>query len=264
VYPLQQLRQNNMASTERFAFAWKKFSKIIPEYETQFLGWVHPLVAISFKNKIVLDAGCGIGRNSFWPLKYGAKKLVAFDYDRGTVAIAQKNVSRFNNAKITYQSIYEITYRNQFDIAFSIGVIHHLENPELAVKNLVAATKRGGKILIWVYGQQKNKVLLKLINLLRVVTSKMPLFLTFAFALFLTIPLFVYVRIVPQRQIYFQQLSHFRFWHIHSIVFDQLLPKVAHYWTKEEAVNLFAGLDVKNIRAYPVNGISWTIIAQKK
>ena len=76
-----------MGSTERFSFEWKKYPLIIPEYEMQFLRWVYPLKPEDFMGKKVLDAGCGTGRNSFWPLIYGAKEVVAFDYDKEIVKI---------------------------------------------------------------------------------------------------------------------------------------------------------------------------------
>jgi len=116
-----------MSSAERFGYEWNKFNKIIPEYEIQFLKWVYPLKKDDFKDKIILDAGCGTGRNSYWPLLYGAKKVVAFDFDKRIVDVAKKNLSQFENAEAVYQSIYDIAYENEFDIVFSIGVVQFLE-----------------------------------------------------------------------------------------------------------------------------------------
>lgn len=253
-----------MASSERFGYEWEKFSSIIPEYEEQFLKWAYPLSKKDFIGKSVLDGGCGIGRNSYWPLLYGAKKLLAFDFDRRTVAVAKKNLKQFKHARVEYQSIYEINYKNQFDISFSIGVIHHLENPRLAVKNLVIATKKNGKILIWVYGKQGGGLFVNMINTIRALASKLPIQLTHYWAYFFSVPLFVFIKLIPQSHPYLKQLKGFRFWHIHSIVFDQMLPTVAHYWSKDEAEELFNNLPVKNIKTYSVNDISWTVVATKK
>ena len=65
---------------------------------------------------------------------------------------------------------------------------------------------------------------------------------------------------IPRPTPYLRELSQFEFWHLHSIVFDQLIPAVANYWTHEE-VDLLA----KNapLASYgierPRNGNGWII-----
>lgn len=208
-----------MASAERFGYQWNKFPKIIPEYELQFLKWVYPLNKKSFKNKIVLDAGCGIGRNSYWILKYGAKYVVAFDYDKRTVKVAKKNLKKFSNAEVTYNSIMDIGYKNEFDIAISIGVIDHLETPKEAVQNLVKSVKKGGIMLVWVVAYEGNEFVAKYSKYIRRITSKIPSSFTNFVSYFFSIPLFLAVNIFPQKHPYLKQLSLFKFWHIQSIVF---------------------------------------------
>jgi len=256
--------EKDKGSKERFGYEWDKYNKIIPNYEIQFLKWVFPLVKKDFKNKRVLDAGCGIGRNSYWPLKYGAKQVHAFDYDKRTISSAKKNLSMFSNCKVFYDSIYNINYKNYFDISFSIGVIHHLDNPKKAVKNLIKATKKNGKILIWVYGYEGNEWIVHYINPIRVITSKLPSNLTHLISYFFSIPLYAYLKFSKPKSKYLNQISKFRFWHVHSIVFDQLIPRIANYWKKEEAINLFNIKDLKDIKAYRINNNSWTVIAIKK
>jgi len=118
-----------MASSERFGYEWDKYDFLLPQYEEQFLKWVYPLTKESFKDKIVLDAGCGMGRNSYWPLKYGAKFVYAFDLDERSINAAKENLKDFNNVEISYDNINNYSTREEVDIAFSIGVIHHLHQP---------------------------------------------------------------------------------------------------------------------------------------
>ncbi|MEK6825650.1 MAG: class I SAM-dependent methyltransferase [Nanoarchaeota archaeon] len=251
-------------STERFGYEWDTYAKIIPEYEGQFLKWVAPLEKKDFKGKKILDAGCGIGRNSYWPLQYGAKEIVAFDYDPRTVEVAKNNLAPFKNANVRLGSIYNISQKRVFDIAFSIGVIHHLADPKKAVAQLVKATKKGGTVLIWVYGYEGNEWIVNYINPLRKITSRLPLKFVHLLTYFFSIPLYSYVKIFSPQHPYFKQLSRFRLWHTHSIVFDQLIPKIANYWTKEEARSLFEGQGLKNIQVYRVNDNSWTVMGTKQ
>jgi len=253
-----------MSSEKRFGYQWQKYSQIDPNYEIQFKKWIEPFGLEIFKNKKVLDAGCGMGRNSFWPLKYGAKELIAFDYDKRSVEAAKKNLARFKNADVEFKSIYDINYKNKFDIAFCIGVIHHLENPKKAIKNLVQAIKPGGLILIWVYGYEGNEWIVKFINPLRIhLTSKLPLTILHLLSYCFSLLLYSFVKIFPQKSLYLKQISQFKFSSINCIVFDQLLPEIANYYKKEEAKHLLAEHKLKNININHTNQNSWTVYGYK-
>ena len=51
----------------------------------------------------ILDAGCGMGRNSYWCLKHGAKEVTAFDNNLNTIKAAKKNLREFDNKKIEFK-----------------------------------------------------------------------------------------------------------------------------------------------------------------
>lgn len=252
-------------SADRFGYEWKTFNKIIPNYENQFLKWSFPLTQKDFKGKSVLDAGCGIGRNSYWPLLYGAKEILAFDCDIRSVQIAKRNLAQFKNAIVEFGSLSKPKYKNKFDISFAIGVIHHLEYPRKAIQTLVKATKPGGTVYIWVYGYEGvGSWVVKYINPIRKITSRLPITATHAISYIFSIPLYFYLKLFPHKNTYFKQLSEFSFWHIKHIIFDQLLPRIANYWKKEEALSLFKNQGLENIKIYKTNEISWTVVGKKK
>lgn len=255
-----------MASSDRFGYEWNKYDYILPHYEDQFLRWVQPLTKESFKGKTVLDAGCGMGRNSYWALKYGASKLVAFDYDTRSVEAAKRTLHEFSNAEVVYADINTFQSEERFDLIFSIGVIHHLYRPDIALRNLASLLSPGGRLLIWVYGREGNERFLRLIDPLRIyVTSRLPVGIVHTIAYLFSVPLFFYTHVLPQRKPYLQLMKKFGFRHIHSIVFDQLIPKVANYWTREEAYQLLASIDaLHEVEIHPVNGMSWTVTALKR
>ncbi len=236
----------------------------MPEHEEQFNKWVYPLAKKDFINKTILDAGCGNGRNTYWILKYGAKKVVAFDYDKNTVNIAKNNLHDFKTCSVGYNSIYDLTYKEEFDISIAIGVIQHLEYPERAINSLVEATKKGGLVLIWVYAYEGNEWIVRYVNPIRKITSRLPVFLVNVLSGILAIILYSYLHLIKQQKEYFIQLSKFRFWVIHNIILDQLIPKIANYWTKEEVLEIFNNNKLKDIEIYRVNNNSWTIIGRKK
>lgn len=255
-----------MSSSERFGYEWDTYSFMDENYEKQFKNWTSPLSEKDFEGKIILDAGCGMGRNSYWPLKWGAKEVVSFDLDERSVKRTKETLEEFKNSEVLLKNIYKINWKDKFDIVFSIGVIHHLKEPKMALGNMVEALKKGGTLLVWVYSYEGNEWIPKYINPIREkITSKLPVGLVHFLSYFCSLPLWVFVKIFRGSTGYLKQLSTFDFWHIHSIVFDQLIPDVANYWTRKDVEELFSGLDLEDISIkMPPNGSGWTIIARKK
>lgn len=218
-----------------------------------------------WKEKRILDAGCGMGRNSFWPLKWGASSVTAFDFDERSVARARETLREFPNADVLFLSIYDINWNNSFDVAFSIGVIHHLEDPRKAIEKLVDALKPGGKLLVWVYSYEGNEWIVRFVDPVRKnITSKLPVSIVHALSYMCSIPLYVFVKVLKGPSNYLRQLSAFDLWHVHSIVFDQLIPDVAHYWKQAEVRDLTVGLPLRDVRVESTpQGTGWILTATK-
>ncbi len=252
-----------MASSERFGFSWSRFPRIVPEHEQFFRSWVPGLSPQDFRGQRILDAGCGIGRNSYWPLKYGAAEAVAFDLDPRTIRVARENLSFTDRAKVFQQSIYDIAYEDEFDIVLSIGVIHHLKDPSRAMANLVRAARPDGAILVWVYAREGSTAAKLVVNAVRRVTSKLPVRLVEWLTLPFSVLFYGFVKLWPHRHPYLRLLRRARFREVHCILFDQLLPDISHYWTREQALALFDGLTVRDVQIRFCNEGSWAVWARK-
>lgn len=257
---------NSMSSQERFGYEWDKYSWVSEDYQGQFRNWTSPLTPTDWRNKRVLDAGCGMGRNSYWPMKWGAASVTAFDFDERSISRAKETLKEFSSANVLYKSIYDIDWKGEFDIAFSIGVIHHLEDPKRAIKNIVNALNSHGKLLIWVYGYEGNEWIVRYVDQIRInITSKLPVGIVHVLSYFCSVPLYGYVKLCNPKHNYLRQLSTFDFWHVHSIVFDQLIPDIANYWKREEVVALTEGLPLDDILVTaPPNNSGWILTATKK
>ena len=251
-------------SPTRFGYEWEYFNDLIPEYEEQFNRWISVLELESLVDLFVVDAGCGTGRNSLWMHKKGAKKVLAFDVEPSTVRVASRNLKNYKNIEVVQMSIYnaKLTDTNLADIVFSIGVIHHLADPTAALLNLFKLLKPNGLLVIWVYGKEGNKWLLWFLEPVRKITKHIPMPILNSLSNILAFPLFMYLRVPLPKSKYLKLISTFRYWHLKSIVLDQLLPNIANYWSQDEVRELLRVAGFRNIRVKSVNDMSWSASGQ--
>ena len=47
------------------------------------------------------------------------------------------------------------------------------------------------------------------------------------------------------------------FLHLRSIVFNQMIPSIAHYYKRQEAIDLLESSGLNNIKIHNVNDMSW-------
>jgi SAM-dependent methyltransferase len=251
----------NQGSPDRFGYEWQNYSEILPEHERQFLGWTAHLKPEDWRDKTFLDVGCGMGRNSYWPLKYGASDCIAIDVDSRSLASARRTLAAFPNATVCEKSAYDTGYHERFDIVFSIGVIHHLEFPERALQAMVEAAKPGGRVLIWVYGLENNEWIVKFLTPLRkAMFSRLPIGLVHHLSIYPAVLVWAAVRLGFQPIEYFRLLRGLSFRNVRSIVFDQMLPKIANYWSRGEVEALMGRAGLQDIRLVWVNEMSWSAI----
>ncbi len=157
-------------TSDSFGFEWTRFHKL--KSERGFLEFVSPIDKDFFNNKRVLDAGCGNGSYAYYAASYGAE-VIAIDFS-DAVSVAQKNTKNVNvqivRADITHPPFKEGT----FDYIFSIGVLHHLPEPETGFQQLVPLLKPGALISIWVYGRAKQWAAVYFYEPLIKITHRLP------------------------------------------------------------------------------------------
>jgi SAM-dependent methyltransferase len=197
-------------------------------------------------------------------MTYGAAGGVAIDVDKRSLRAARETLSRYPSVLVEERSAYNLGYENCFDIVFSIGVIHHLEFPEKALAGMVRAAKPGGKVLIWVYGLENNRWIVSFLNPLRLALfSRLPIGFVHHLSLYPTMILWVALRLGLSQIEYFRLLRQMEFRHLRSIVFDQMLPKIAHYWPRNTAEQIMREQRLDDVCLAWVNEMSWSAIGVK-
>jgi SAM-dependent methyltransferase len=252
---------DRLGSPDRFGYEWNEYSELRPEYEEQFRRWTVVIPEADWAGKRFLDVGCGMGRNSHWPMTYGAASGASIDVDDRSLSSARRTLERWPQVEISKQSAYDIAFDEPFDIVFSIGVIHHLAEPERAVRRMTEAAKPGGRVMIWVYGYENNEWIVRYFDPLRkLLFARLPIGVTHFLSTLLTAILWLLLRLGLNRLEYFRLIRTFTFRHLRSIVFDQMLPRIAHYWRRDEVEALMREAGLTDIRIEPVNNMSWSAV----
>lgn len=106
--------------------------------------------------KTILCAGCGTGEEAIALAKiFPNCKIDALDISWKSLSIAKQNIRRakLNNIALVKSSILEDLpfSRKKYDMVYSAGVIHHLENPKLGFKVLTNKLKKKGKMVVMLY-----------------------------------------------------------------------------------------------------------------
>jgi SAM-dependent methyltransferase len=260
-----QAKDDLEGSSDRFGYEWDTYAEILPEHEQQFRRWTAPLSPQDWRGKDFLDVGCGMGRNSYWPLKYGAASGVAVDVDERSLERARRNLQSFPRIQVIRASAYELPFEERFDLAFSIGVIHHLEHPQRALEKMVHAVKPSGRVLIWVYGRENNRWLVSIFDpLRRTLFSRLPIGLTHHLSLYPAALLYLLVRLGVRPIEYFRLIAKFDFPHLRAIVFDQMLPRIAHYWPRETVARMMAEAGLQDVKLTWVNQMSWSAVGTRQ
>lgn len=135
---------------------WDKAAGFYDFFETAFNGKVYrrlgERVAEEIEpNDVVLECACGTGDISK-RIAPKCRGLIATDLSTGMLRQAAKNCRGFGNIRIRRADMMRLNCRdNRFDKVVAGNVIHLLEDPQAALKELERVCKKGGKIIIPTY-----------------------------------------------------------------------------------------------------------------
>jgi SAM-dependent methyltransferase len=262
-----------MRTVDRFGASWNQFNFIGPHYEEQFLKWISPNPPEVFRDKIVLEGGCGKGRHSALAARFGARDVLAIDLS-SSVETAYRNTRGYPNVHVIQADLFHLPVKNaSVDVAFSLGVLHHTPDPRAAFHTLVRTAKPEGRVIVWVYGRENNGWIVHGVNPIReAVTSRLPHSWVYQLAKVPAAALFAVGRSVyrplskpPLDKIgrhlfyhaYISYISSFPFEEIHSIVHDHLTPPIAYYISRDEIESWFAEAKLENVVIGWHNENSW-------
>ena len=176
------MKNQDKNTVDGFGDEWSRFDQSdLPQAEQQLLFdeyfSVFPWKNIS-KESTGFDLGCGTGR---WARSVApkVKKLICID-PSSALDIAKKNLSNFDNCVFDSSTVDEMPMQdNSMDFGYSLGVLHHVPETALGIKQCVKKLKIGAPLLLYLYYRFDNRpwwfrLIWSVTDLLRRVVSKMP------------------------------------------------------------------------------------------
>jgi SAM-dependent methyltransferase len=161
-------------TADSFGFEWLAYPKILTQFEKDWARYFNPYIfKKDIKGMVVADFGCGMAKHGYFIGKYNAKKYIGLDLSEAVDA-AYNNTKKFKSL-IVQADIYSIPIKgNLVDLFYSIGVLHHLPDPEKGFKSITKLMSKKSRIFIWVYGTHNNKRAKYVYDPIRVLTTRMP------------------------------------------------------------------------------------------
>jgi SAM-dependent methyltransferase len=264
------------ATAAAFGTQWKILGELSSVFRDEFESYLRPLEATDLRGLVVLDAGCGMGKFSLAAAQAGAGAVIAVDFS-DAVDVAHAHLAHLPSAHVVQASIYALPFRSRtFDFAFSIGVLHHLPDPERGFRGIVPLLRPGGRVFVWVYAREGNEFFVRWLDPWRArLFSRLPSWVNRAVATVVAAPLWAVIRAlyVPldgrgrARQLpyadyflYFARLGFGSFW---GTVYDKLVPPISFYLAGDEMRRWVAAAGLTDLVLRHRNGNSWSCLARR-
>lgn len=150
---------------------WDNVSGLYDLFETVYNGKVYRGLGRKVAEEIgpgdvVLECACGTGAISTY-IAPKCRKLVATDFSAGMLRQTAKKCRAFDNVKVRRADMTHLRCRdNRFDKVVAGNVIHLLDDPCAALKELERVCKPGGKMIVPTYINASEGVNKKAVRLL--------------------------------------------------------------------------------------------------
>jgi len=236
-----------------------------------FEEWIAPVTIEDFRDKDVLEAGCGGGQHTAMlaPL---ARSITAVDLN--TADIARARNSRTANVQFVEADIADMDLGRQFDVVVCIGVIHHTDDPDRTFLNLYRHCKPGGRLVIWTYSAEGNALVrlgvepVRKLLLRRLSRRRLAALSTILTGLLYPIVYSVYtlpaLRFLPYYE-YFRNFRRLSFERNRLNVFDKLNAPQTRFTTRSTCDRWFnAGrFEPESVSIRPYAGVSYSLSGVK-
>jgi SAM-dependent methyltransferase len=227
---------------------------------------VGPLLPPSaIEGQRVAEIGSGTGRIVHMLLAAGAARVLAVEPSKAVEVLRRNLAPEAARVDILHASGTQLPAGLDLDLVVSIGVLHHIPDPDPVVAAAYRALRPGGRMLVWLYGKEGNRLVVSIIRLLRSATTRMPHAMLAPLAALGNLVLDVYVplcrrlRFMPLADYMSNVIGRFSRRKRYLVIYDQLKPAYAKYYTQAEARALLERAGFVDVALHHRRRYSWTV-----
>lgn len=216
----------------------------------------------------VAEIGSGAGRIVNMLIEAGAANVLAVEPSEA-IEVLRENTQKYGNrVRLLNASGEHLPPSGDLDYVFSVGVLHHIPDPVPVVQAAYRALRPGGKLAIWLYGKEGNRLYLSFVQPLRYLTRRLPHALLAALVWMIDLPLVCYIALcrflpLPLRGYMREVMARLDGPKRRLTVYDQLNPAHAKYYTRQEAEALAHSSGFVDVAIHHRHGYSWTVVGTR-
>jgi SAM-dependent methyltransferase len=169
-------RQGTLDTADAFGDEWQRFPELLDVHRQIFEWYFEGPQDVQWEGLRALDAGCGMGRWLHFAAERGAR-AVGVDASAAIDVAAARDGHR---ADFVQADLRRPPFApGAFDLVYSLGVVHHLEQPVEGVRVLSSLVRPAGELRLYVYRSLRaepalRRALLAAVTALRRVTTRLP------------------------------------------------------------------------------------------
>jgi SAM-dependent methyltransferase len=268
---MENLQRDRDQTITDFGEQWTRHTEN-PDYYGSvelFADIIQPFLGLDdIKDSKCAEIGSGTGRIVLMMLAAGARSVTAIEPSRAYDVLVQ-NTAHAGDRVRCLRVAGEAIPRDDFDIVLSIGVLHHIPDPKPVVQAAYDALRPGGRMLAWVYGHEGNRVYQSIFVPVRLITRKLPVAVNEALAWSLYPVVLAYAALtkrvpsLPLSNYLSSVYMRFPPAERRLVILDQINPRWAKYYTRDEAEALLRDAGFKNVQLHHRHGYSWTVCGSK-
>lgn len=265
-------------TADAFATSWNNLPEGSVYSTAQFEEWFAPLTRADVEGRRVVELGCGGGSLLTHMSTWAPGELIGVDLG-ASVDMAERNMARAGarHFRIVRHDLTTYTAEEPCDLAYCIGVLHHLKEPRTGFDAVLRNTRPGGKFHCWVYAHEGNGVIRWIVDPIRKVASSLPWWATKYFiATPLVVPYFLYAKTLNALRwkiLHGLPLYDYSLWiaqrgfsFFRHVAFDQLVTPQTAYIKRSTVDEWLADERIDPSSAYVIfrNGNSWKFGGTKR